>query len=76
MLPFEVCYCGKIFMSIQVVLNVWEQFEVQNPDIFELQWTSAACFFIQCKSPIVFFGKVVHISLVYMDKILYQSKNL
>jgi len=24
-------------MSIQVVLNAWEQFEVQNPDIFALQ---------------------------------------
>jgi len=30
-------YCGKIFMSIEVVLNAWEQFEVQNPDIFALQ---------------------------------------
>jgi len=27
-------YCSKIFMSILVVLNVWEQFEVQNLDIF------------------------------------------
>jgi len=24
-------------MSIQVVLNVWEQFKVQNPHIFALQ---------------------------------------
>jgi len=32
--PFKSNYCGKIFMSIQVVLNVWEPFELQNSDIF------------------------------------------
>jgi len=35
-------YCGKFFMSIQVFLNVWEQFKVQNPHIFALQQTLAA----------------------------------
>jgi len=30
-------YFGKIFRPIQVVLNVWEQFEVQNPNIFGSQ---------------------------------------
>jgi len=35
--PLKSSYCGKIFMSIQVVLNAWEQFEVQNLHIFALQ---------------------------------------
>jgi len=40
--PLKSSYCRKIFMSIQVVLNSWEQFEVQNPHIFALLWSSAA----------------------------------
>jgi len=44
MFPLKSNYCRKKFMSIQV-LNVWEQFKVQNPDIFGLHWTLAACFF-------------------------------
>jgi len=64
-------------MSIQVVLNVWEQFEVQNLDIFGLQWILVAhFFFIQCLLPIIFIEKVVYTSLVCVVKILYQFKNL
>ena len=64
-------------MSIQVVLNAWEQFEVQNPDIFALQWTSAAYnFFRQGLFSIIFVGKVAHTSLVLVVKISYQSKKL
>jgi len=37
MFPLKSSYFDKIFMSIQVVLNVWEQLEVQNPDIFGFQ---------------------------------------
>jgi len=51
--PMKPSYCNKIFMSIQVVLNVWDQFKVQNPNIFGLQWILATCFFfIQCLFPI------------------------
>jgi len=67
--PLKSSYCGKIFMSIQVVLNVWEQFEVQNPGIFGLHWTSVAYFFfIQCLFLIKKFGKVAHTSLVCVAK--------
>jgi len=70
-------YCGKNFISIQVILNVWEQFEVQNPHIFALLWTLAAYnFFIQGHFPIIFVGKVEHTSLVFVIKISYQSKKL
>jgi len=70
-------YCGKIFMSIQIVLNVWEQFEFPNLDIFELQWTLVTYFFfIQCPFPIMFFGQVAHTSLVCVAKSLDQSKKL
>jgi len=49
MFHLKSSYCGKNSMSIQVVLNVWEQFKIQNPNIFGLQWILAACFFfIQC----------------------------
>jgi len=49
MFPLNSSYCGIIFISIQGVWNVWEQFEVQNPDIFGLHWTLVAYFFfIQC----------------------------
>jgi len=68
-------YCGKIFISIQAVLNVWEQFKVQNPEIFALKWTSAAYnFFIQGSFSIIFVEKVAHTSLVFVVKISYQSK--
>jgi len=70
-------YYGKIFMSSQVVLNVWEQFKVQNPYIFALQWTLAAYnFFIQGPLSIIFVGKIAHTSLVFVIKISYQSKKL
>jgi len=36
MFPLKSSYCSKISMSIQVVLNAWEQFKVQNPNIFGL----------------------------------------
>jgi len=69
MFPLNSSYCGKNFMSIQVVLNVWEQFKVQNLDIFGLHWTLTACFFfIQCTFPINFLGKVAHTSLVFIVK--------
>jgi len=75
--PLKSSYCGKNFVSIQVVLNVWEQFEVQNPHIFALQWTLATYnFFIHCLFPIIFVGKVAHTSLVCVVKISYQSKKL
>jgi len=75
--PLKSIYWGKIFMSIQVVLNVWEQFQVQNPDIFALQWTSIAYnFFIQGFFSIIFVEKVMHTNLVSMIKISYQSKKL
>ena len=75
--PIKPSYCGEIFMSIQVVLNVWEHFEVQNPDIFALQWTSAAYnFFIHGPFSIIFVGKVAHTGLVYKNKISYESKRL
>jgi len=64
-------------MSIQVVLNVWEQFEVQNPNIFGLQRISTTCFFfIQCPFPIIVFEKVAHTSLVGVAEISYQSKKI
>jgi len=75
--PLKSSYCGEIFMSIRVVLNFWEQFEVQNPDIFGLQWTLAAYFFfIQCPFPIRIVVKVAHTSLVCVAKIWDQSKKL
>jgi len=75
--PLQSSYCGKIFMSIQVVLNVWKQFEVQNLDIFALQWTLVAYnFFIHGPFSIFFVVKVVQTNLVYVLKISYQSKNL
>jgi len=75
--PIKSTYCSKIFMSIQVVLNAWEQFEVQNLDIFAIHWTSAAYnFFIQGLFSIIFVGKVEHTSLVLVVKIPYQSKKL
>jgi len=64
-------------MSIKVVLNVWEQFEVQNPHIFTLQWTLVAYnFFIHGPFSIIFVEKVAHTSLVVVVKISYQSKKL
>jgi len=58
-------------------LNVWEQFKVQNLEIFALQWTSAAYnFFIHGPFSIIFVGKVAYTSLVYVVKISYQSKML
>jgi len=75
--PLRYSYCSIIFMSIQVVLNVWEQYIVQNPQIFALQWTSAACnFFIQGSFSIIFVGKVAHTSLVFVVKFSYQFKKL
>jgi len=75
--PFKPTYCGKIFMSIWVVLNFWEQFEVQNPHIFALQWTLMAYnFFIKGPFSIIFLGKVGHTSLVFLVKISYQYKKL
>jgi len=69
-------YCAEIFMSIQVVLNVWEEFEVQNPNIFALQWTLAAYnFFIQSPFSIIFVGKVAHTSLVCMVKFHINPKS-
>jgi len=57
-------------MSIQVVLNVWEQFEVQNPDIFALQQTLAAYnFFTQVPFSIKLVGRIAHTSLVCVVKI-------
>jgi len=77
MLNLKSTYCVKIFMPIQVVLNVWEQFEVQNSVIFGLQWTLAAYFFfVQCLFPIIFFVKVAHTSPFCVLKISCQSKNL
>jgi len=64
-------------MSIQVVLNVWEQFEVQNPNILGSQWTLAAYnFFIQGPFSKKIVGKVAPTSLVCVAKITYQSKKL
>jgi len=75
--PIKSTYCGKIFKSIQVFLNAWEQFEVQNPNIFALQWTLAAYnFFRQGLFSIIFVGKVVHTSLVRVVKISCQYKKL
>jgi len=77
MFPLKFSYCNENFMSIRVVLNVWEQFKVQNADICGLQWTSVACyFFIHCLFLINVFGKVAYTSLVCMAKISYQSKKL
>jgi len=67
MFPLNSTYCGKIFRSIQVVLKVKEQFEVQNSNMFLLHWVS---FSNKC------FWKVVHTILIYMAKISYQSKKL
>jgi len=62
-------------MLMQVVLNAWEQFEVQISDIFALQWTSAAYnFFMKGPFSIIFVGKVARTSLVFVEKISYQSK--
>ncbi len=73
--PLRSSYCGKIFMPIQVVLNAWEQFEVQNPDIFAFQSTSVTDnFFIHDPFSIFFVGEVVHTCLVLVAKISYQSK--
>jgi len=59
--PLKSSYCGIIFSSIQVVLNVWEQFEVQNPNIFKLLWTLATSpFFVHYLFSIIVFEKVVH----------------
>jgi len=75
--PLKSSYCGKIFMSTQVVLNAWEQFEVKNPHIFALQWTSTAYnFSILGFFSVIFVGKVAHTSLVFVVKIPYQSKKL
>jgi len=75
--PLRSSYCGKNFILVQVVLNVWEQFEVQNPNIFALQWTLAAYNFLtQGSFSKKFVGKVVHTSLVSVVKNLYQSKKL
>jgi len=64
-------------MTIQVDLNVWEQFKVQNLDIFALQFTLVAySFFVEGLFSIIFVGKVVHTSLVCVVKISYQSKKL
>jgi len=64
-------------MSIQVVLNVWKHFKVQNPDIFALQWTLAAYnFFIHGPFSIIFVLKVANSSLVCVVKISYQLKKL
>jgi len=77
MFPLKSNYCDKIFKSIQVVLNVWEQFEVQNPDILGLQWISASYFyFIQCLFSILKDLNVAQTSLFYMSKISFQSKKL
>jgi len=58
-------------------LNVWEQFEVQNPDIFVVQWAlTTYIFFIKGPFSIIFVGIVVHNNLVSMAKVSYQSKNL
>jgi len=76
-IPLKSSCCGKILLSIQVVLNVWKQFEVQNLNIFGLQRTLAAWFFfIQCPFLIKFFEKVAHTSLFCVVKIPYQSKKL
>ena len=70
------CY-SKIFMSIQIVGNVWESFEVLNLDIFGLQWTLAAYFsFIKYYFPIKIIVKVAYTSLVYVAEISFQSKML
>jgi len=64
-------------MSIQIIQNVWEQLEVQNPDIFALQSTSTDYnFFIQGPFTKKSVEKVAHTSLVFVIKILYQSKKL
>jgi len=63
-------------MPTQGVSNVWEQSKVQNLDIFGLQWTLAPCvFFIQCPFLMNFLGKVVHASLVSIDKISLSIQN-
>jgi len=74
--PMKSTYCGKIFMSIQVVLNAWNQFEVLNLDICALQWTSAAYNFIKGLFSIFFVGKVAHTSLVLVVKFSYQYKKV
>jgi len=77
LVPLKSCYCGKIFMSIQVVLNVWEEFKVQHPHIFALHWTSVAYnFFIHGPFSIIFVGKVAHTILVCVVKISCQYKKL
>jgi len=77
MFPLKSSYCGKIFISIQLALNVWEQFEVQNPDILGWQWILTAYnFLIQGPFSKKFIGKVVPTSLVCVAKISYQSKEL
>jgi len=77
LLTLKSSYCGKNFMSIHTVLNVCEQFEVQNSHIFALQWTLVAYnFFIHGLFLVFFIGKVVHTSLVFFGKISYQSKRL
>jgi len=74
MFSLKSSYCGKIFMSIQVVLNVWEQFKVQNLDIFGLQWTLGSSFLLHTMSiSNNFFEKVAHTSLVCVIKVSYQS---
>jgi len=56
-------------MSIQVVLNAWEQFEVENPHIFALQGTSVAYyFFIKGPFSIKLVGKVAYTILVFVVK--------
>jgi len=50
-------------------LNVWEEFKVQNPNIFGLQWTSAAYFFLhKVSTSNKFLRKVAHTSLVIVVK--------
>jgi len=70
-------YCDKIFMSIQVVLNVWSNLKFKIHTFLhynELRWLYN--FFIQGLFSIIFVGKFVHTSLVFVVKISYQSKKL
>jgi len=52
--PVKSSFYGRISISIQVILNVWELVEVQNLKKTRLQWSLAACFFfIWCPFPIL-----------------------
>jgi len=74
--PFKSSYCGNIFMSIQVVLNIWEQFEVIPTflDYSELQWLVSSSYSLYFQY--IKIEKVAHTSLVCVFKISYQSKKL